>query len=292
SLHKRGIINYLGCVRFKKEKLQGTFIAKEIRNSYLDANNNFDITNYLVEDRLNVLSDEKFTLPAYYNELQHGSKVKYSDFIDHYISKWSKKITIRVLISLRNQPDLIYSQFIQKIIYLNKIADISNFDSFNLLFFNNVDKFKVYDYNQVLENLTKYISKESIYFIIFEDLRSGSNDYYDTLKKALDYKGLLPIEQLDQQEFRSRQKNDIGVKVKVFKPRMSILKSFISYTPDPLKLSQKMTNRLFIQQDVIIPFLNDEEREDLLTYYSEKNKIFWGHVDIPMSKGINYGYFK
>ena len=76
-----GLINYLGCVRFNAKRFTGKDFANVLRKSYLDESEDPDISPYLVEGKLNVLSDEKFTLPGYFVELQHNSNATPFTFI-------------------------------------------------------------------------------------------------------------------------------------------------------------------------------------------------------------------
>ena len=292
ELHQMGLINYLGCLRFNKSKFGGTDITNSLRKSYYIFDNEFDILPYLVEDKINVISDEKLTLPSYYLNLQHDSNASPFDFIKNYISRFNQNINVSILISIRNQADLIYSQFLQKYKFLYHEASIKHFETLKDLVSNSSRGFEVYNLNLLIDQFTNQIDKKVIHVVIFESLKDDDNIYYfKSLSKALNGIDVNIIQSLFLKEiFRNRNSKDNGNEISFYKPKFPWLGKIFKFRMKPNNILQRFSNKLFIESFITIPFINEMDAEEILRFYNNDNKIFWKKMNLPNDLGIRYKY--
>jgi len=294
ELHQLGLINYLGCLRFNKSKFGGTDITSSLRKSYFILDNEFDILPYLVEDKINVISDEKLSLPSYYLNLQHDSKASPFDFIKNYISRFNQNINVSILISIRNQADLIYSQFLQKYKFLYHEASIKHFETLKDLVSNSSRGFEVYNLNLLIDQFTNQIDKKVIHVVIFESLKDDDNIYYfKSLSKALNGIDVNIIQSLFLKEvFRNRKSKESGVEISLYKPNFLWIEKLFKFRMKPSNILQSFNNKLFVEKLITVPFINKSDKDEIFRFYNSDNKIFWGKMNLPNNLGIKYKYFK
>jgi hypothetical protein len=185
-LHKQGKINFLGAAWELEAIHNSTFYPfskhknKIIRDGGLShaevVNLREKVEALLIENKLNVLSDENLSSPIYSNI----SNILYN------LKQIFINCDVKLLISLRSPVDLVFSFYVQSYsvrFYHDKHRD--TFEKFAQHLLNNVDSkecwgFLFEDYLALVDN---YFSNTSI--MLFEDLINDQDYYFTTLSTLL-----------------------------------------------------------------------------------------------------------
>jgi hypothetical protein len=232
-------------------KIRGDFLqAKKLDLQYLDECSK--------EGVLNVLSDEIFLLNKFYLNIQHHSNYDIYDFVQDSLRDLQSKFDLKILVTLRNQTDLMFSQLIQKFKYLFQEYKIKSFDHFLDKFF--IEIREQYDYSKLELTLADYISSDKVKWFFFEDFTHKGESSKSLLM------GLLNCTQEEvwnslESNYRERKTNSKekkGVNVKVHKSTFSFLFKYIS----PKSIINRISNRLFYSCNMSFLKPNKVQREN------------------------------
>jgi hypothetical protein len=211
QLHKMGKINFLGRTvtsthkKLLKEGFTQDWVV-DFRKHFI-MNRNLPLPKYELSDNLlNVISDEDLTVPAIFNHIQFGVEKNPLDFVEplHELLKEADEVTI--LITIRNQADLIPSSYLQKYRYIYLHQPDFTFDSFihngNGGF--KAETFQAFNFLEVADKYAR-VFKAKVVPIIFEDLKYDKHYFFNQLAILLniDEKELLDI--IGNKHFRNRK---------------------------------------------------------------------------------------
>jgi len=237
TLHKKGFIN-LSTWRLNSdnEELRDRpssrlFIGEKILSNYIKFS----------KDKINILSDESFTAPVKLRKNNFGE-----DIIDpiHFPLMLKKQIQDNYgdniefipLIIIRNQQDLIYSQYVEE-------YNLKVYKGIDLLFDKNgnidLKGFEVYKYYNYISELQKVFGQESIKCLIFEEIvrdPKGICQLFDDIK-TIDCSDIKKM--ISQSHVNKKNKDSFGY-----------------FTKD---LNHH------------IPFLNDAQKDTIRNFFLEDN---------------------
>jgi len=169
ELEKKGKIKYFAYRKKKKdEKLtlrpsSRLFLNKNILNRYMSFS----------RKKINILSDESFTVPLKIRNNNFGENIKnpiqFPKILKRQIKKKFKKdkINIKAFVVLRNQADLIFSLYVEE-------YNLKEYKNIDILFENNtlnLEGYEILNYYKYYKVLSKTFGKKNIKFLFFEDLK-------------------------------------------------------------------------------------------------------------------------
>lgn len=171
ALHKKKAINYLGKIQLKGQS-NSSFPVQEIVKSILnDDEINFEekfiyhkkrVKGALNESVVNVLSEERLSLAEQYDLSVVFGRLK----------RVFEGCHVSVLLFIRNQPDMIYSLYVQMFGYYYKW--IENNDTIkkyyeNIINDNDDDRYQ-FNYLKIVGLVKKYFGENDMCVLFYEDL--------------------------------------------------------------------------------------------------------------------------
>ena len=179
-------------------------------------NQNYKILN---PTKLNVISDESLTAPLRLRKVNYGPDIIDPLFFPELIKKEFKNhleegFKIKILVVLRNQFDLLYSQYVEEYkLVLNKKS--------NLLFDKNhkvdLKDLEIYDYALYLDKLEESFGRENITIAFFEDLKNDLKNFSYQIATLLNYDEKEVAEILLKYHINKKNKNNKGYITEVSK---------------------------------------------------------------------------
>ncbi len=141
--------------------------------------------NEFDQKKINLISTEKY--------LTYGYKsFKEIYLIKKYLTAMIKNIDFKIFYMVRNQYDIIFSQFHHGNFLLKKQLGITEFKEliYSMNKINNSKKeilefFKLYDYFAIYDELKKIFGKENIEILEYEDFKNNPQDFFLNLSKIL-----------------------------------------------------------------------------------------------------------
>lgn len=207
------------------------FNYNKILDSYLD----------FKDDVVNILSDESFTAPIKLRKNNYGDKIadpfSFPDLIKKQIlSIYGDKVEFIPLIMIRNQADLIYSQYVEEY-NLKKYKDI------DLLFDRdgNIDLngFEIYNFYRYLTVLNSTFGEENVNLLLFEEWKRDFIGCCDKVSKLIGVSSDLVQSLMSNSHVNKKKKSDSGY-----------------YTKDG---------------STIIPFLNSTQKDEIKSFFLDDN---------------------
>lgn len=177
------------------------FQGKSILKEYLD----------FKPDILNILSDESFTAPIRLRRNNFGNELKhpysFPQKIKEQIDDQFDVVNYHCLIVLRNQTDLLFSQYVEEHNLLKYKEVNLLFDKDNKL---NLEGYDIYYYSTYLKILEKVFGPGSVTILFYEDLKNGEQDFFRGLSNCLPIsEGEIKTE-LQSSRFNVKVKNKEG----------------------------------------------------------------------------------
>lgn len=315
KLHEMGRINYLGRTIKSTDKLYGkcTFrgddLVPNIRRSLtLNQPQNIDLSK-LSTEKINVISDENLTLHGYFNLCRFGIKNDPLLYPNKIKACLGDDVDVSLMVTIRNQTDLIFSSFIQMYRFIYNSKDKLSFEKF--IFQHDADEvdlnfLRIYDSNKVVNN---YINtfKANCEVFFFEDVKNDLNSFCTKLAE------LLPATSTEIEAFfgskHYRKKKTEGSQVLVSINERNKLFIFLSKFVDKSKLQYYLEKRYYYKlgpllrlekaifkkgngknQKVKIPLPSDDQRKLLTLAFQESNLSLANRFDLDIEKMYRYGY--
>ena len=208
ELEKKKKIKYFSWRKNRKdEKLifrpsSRLFLKKNILNSYMSFSRKM----------INILSDESFTAPVRLRKNNFGKHIrnpyKFPKILKMQIkNKFKKdKINIKAFAVLRNQADLIFSQYVEEY-NLKKYKNVDILFKDNSL---NLDGYEIYKYYQYYKVLVETFGKENVRFSFFENLKKKPSFFCNQLSNLINIRCKEIINLLKKKEVNKKRKNQFG----------------------------------------------------------------------------------
>ena len=209
----------------------------------------------LDNERINIISDESLTAPFalrkynFGNEITHA--VKFPEVIKD-IYKNQNVDTIEVLMVIRNQADLLYSQHVEEYkLVIEERGNLLYRDDGSL----NLGEFDSYHFSDIIKAWSK-IGKVNILF--FEDIKHNFSSYVEQMA------AILNCSEQELKQLYSTQKVN----------------------------AKKKTNKGYLTEksNILVPFLSEFEKEQIRQYFHESNMELIELLGVSKSKLIDYGY--
>ncbi len=289
-------INYLG--RFPNRKIShNRLIIKILNYDNKEFESNFDKlvneTKNLPIDisKTNLISDEFFLLNDFlYNRITIENSIE-------RISRLCKssEIELKILFSVRNQTDIIKSIFsVTFLTSLNtnctKIIDLISKKKTDTYTHNFVSSL---NYQGLYQKISKFLDKDNIKFVFFEDLQINPTNYFEQISNILniDYDQSLKLtKNLHAHEMNDQISNDPRLSTKyqmfIYKVRKFRLRSTLE--PNFLLKISNFFKKVFLksstkkkdvyknrdQLEAGLMILNKNEKK-IKNYFNETNKKFF-----------------
>lgn len=310
KLHEKGIINYLGrTVKSThsssiKSQFKGIDWAVEIRKKFLFGRKFSNESLTLREDIINVLSDEDLSIHPYFHLAQFGVNVD-----THKIAYILKDIIpvgteIVVLLTIRNQANLIKSCFLQKyrFIYLyDKGLSFHNFlyNNDNCL---NEMAIRSYDFSIIAKHYMKVLDAQ-IRILFFEDIRNDPESFFSLLGSIIQVPTNDLINLMENAHFRNRslKSNSESVNVTSSAHLGKFIELFIGKEKFRFYWAKKtymrkslfvnFFNKLFLgKKRVPYPNLNQFDSKSISESFYSFNLAFAKEFGCSIEKMQKYGY--
>lgn len=309
NLHKVGKINFLGRtvtsthIKLFEERFDQDWVVDFRKHFIMDKklpNAKYELSDTL----LNVISDEDLTVPAIFNRIQFGIEKKPIDFVEPLYELLRDAQEVTILITIRNQADLIPSSYFQKYRFIHQYQPDLTFESFihNDSGGVNYDTFQAFNFLYVADKYER-IFKAKIVPLIFEDFKFDKPYFFHQLASILDISQEDLLKITGNKHFRNRKAlgriesatirfpNKIGrlVEKVIGKKRARRFFSFHWYMRNSALLS--LEKNLFLsKRNVHLPEIKEESRHFIKSTFIECNLAFaekYG-VDIERMKKYNY----
>ena len=192
GLHNSGIINYLGRTtksthtRSGKSSFQGNDIVPNLRRHFVLNEKLSFLTNYLDKEKLNVISDEDLTFHGFFQKAQFGVEVNPLDYPVKLNEILGDDVEVELLVTIRNQPDLIFSCFAQKYRFVRKNIGKMSFKEF---IENKPDSFfDIFRFHTTTSLYAQTFNSE-VNILLFEDLIRDQETFWNRLSQVLSTTG-------------------------------------------------------------------------------------------------------
>jgi hypothetical protein len=306
-LHKGGYINFLGRSRNSNSdyfEQAGTFSRSLFKDNELD-----DHILKFSSDVLNILSEETLTFPTFLKEKQWKSSLtKSTEFPSAIQNKLKGKVDdIEILVTIRNQPSLIYSLYVTKYRYF--LDDIKPSVPSNSLFEADgsfkKDLFSIYYFSEVLKKYADTFGKDKLHIVLFEDFKADKNSYYQQLAKIIDVekdlveKSLNGVHHRKKEELKSGYKREFKDYTRTGQIVRKMEDSFFKF--DSVKKLEKKYNSnkyvTFVKNNYLtnkrvysIPKLTTEQKESIINEFKESNLELANEFNLNTEKLKNFNY--
>lgn len=221
KLHEQGKINYLGRTiksthtRDGKSLFSGIDWVWHFRQHYIAGKALKKCSISLSLNKLNVISDEDLTFHDFFHNAQFDKEVDLNFLPAKIKNILGNDVNVQVLMTLRNQTDLIFSSFLQKVgLVKANIGDCSFSDYLeNKYLYKNksqIEHLENYNFIKMASRWESVFSKK-INILLFEDLKEDKEFFFAGLSSLLK----IPLDELlelaDQKHYRKRDKSNANI---------------------------------------------------------------------------------
>lgn len=313
KLHNLGKINYLGRTvtsthnKWGMSRFNGNdLVVKMRRNLLFGEKFKFD-SNSLSKDKINVISDEDLLFHDFFHSNQFGVSVDHFTFPDKIKNMFEGKVEVRILLTLRNQTDLIFSCFSQKI---NSLPLSLRSNSFYDFLINKTkhrsrsiqEHLRLYDFHSMKRLWERDLSKK-ISYLFFEDIIHDKTTFLSSLAGVLKVSPLECEECLGSRHHRKKNKSgDFVIRYSRCLSLVGRLFGVLSGNHNFLFLLEKRyyiryslyikyESRLLMRNTVFKVGLPSEDEKLLIKLAFTESNIKWPletGVDIKKLKAYNY----
>jgi hypothetical protein len=311
KLHNQGKINFLGRTTksthslWGNSKFSGEDWAVHIRKHFI-----FDKPLPaeffpLRDDVLNVLSDEDLTIHSFFHHAQFGLKKNPLETASLLKNLSGQADEVSILLTLRNQVDLIESCFLQKYRYIYTNAKDVGFRDFILNSDGNLrlDTAEIFDFNNVTSHYSS-IFNNKVNLLIFEDLKHNKEVFFEKLGRIMQMDGKALLKVFGGEHFRQKGVKIEKGKVKVSEPSVlgTIFCRMNGEKPGPAfftkrwylsySVFQNLEKKLFVKTRIInTPEISLEEKQAIFNFFKDRNRQFALENQLDLKNLSNYGYF-
>jgi hypothetical protein len=313
TLHNQGKINYLGRtiqsthVGTGRSNFDGVDWVWDLRRHY-NIGKKLEYDNSVLKaDILNLISDEDLTFHDFLNYAQFGKSHNHENLPQWLKNILGSDVEVSIVLTLRNQVDLIFSSYLQKLNFLKFFIGDYSFTDFlnNKYAYQDRDvksHLSLYDFNYIT-NLwqTEFSSKINVMF--FEDLSKDQETFFSELAN------LLPASSNELQKLggkknhRKRDKSNdyITVRYKSLSRFSRLITLFVNKRKfesffkrrqqREFSLFLKFENRLLFKSVIMkVPKPTEKEQKFIKDMFHTSNIEFAKENDIDLKKMNKYNY--
>jgi len=301
ELYKQNKINFLGKTLLGFNKAQDML-------EHIMLNKKIDSNIKLSENKINVISEELLSSTFWY--LDRNKDIIYLSLSDMayraYMSFKDYKSVKKIILSIRNYPDLIYSFYVE-----NYISNFRYFDDLNTPqkflehLFNNTEKytpfFEMFYFSNVLDSYAKYFGKENMEIFFYEDLVNKEKIYYEKWAKLLNM-NVDVIENLFETKENVKKKGkkgyiielDYGYLLSAFLHETGLIKIY-SKVRDNFIIRSVSKNiytilKRRIKEKIEFEKFDDVTKQKIREFFKEDILKVAEKYDLDMNKLKKYGY--
>lgn len=299
-LQKEGRLSYLGpgCEEGFDERWL-------FENLFFNLNPN-SIYGRLSKEIISIISHEYFTLPA--DNYQRKYNVNYFDplilpeIIANLFSDKNDKIII--LVTLRSQQTLIYSQYVQQYkLFMNDKKNNSFARHLHTGLYEHKSLFAPYHFVNILNYYASCFGKENIKILLFEDLLNDRDIFFsglsdilsvdvETIKSCLEYKHINIKEKTPGGYIVKKKRKTVAGKINRYFGQDNFIRQYYKY----LKARQvdnaiiNWFEKKFNQKEIIIPKPTEKQKELICNEFRDGNILLSTVFGVDREKLKLYGY--
>jgi hypothetical protein len=313
KLHNQGKINYLGRttqsthVGIGQTGFKGIDWVWDLRRHYkIGSRLKYD-KSVLKSDILNLISDEDLTFHDFFNYVQFGTAKSIENLPQWLKEVLGNDVTVSVVLTLRNQVDLIFSSYIQKLKYVKFfIGDYSFTDflhnKFGYLDRDVVSHLRLYNFNYIT-NLWQSEFSCKINFLFFEDLSIDPETFFSELANLLPASSDELQNLVSKKNYRKRDKSNDYIVVSYqdfskFSRLITLLVNkrkfenfFAKRQQKKFSLILKLEKRIIFKSMIIkVPKSTVKEQKFIRDMFHESNLEFAEANSINLNKMTKYNY--
>lgn len=267
--------------------------ARMLRNQGTVFNDYYDI-----KPGITYISDEIVLMPTPFSafddsiELKLKALKKYLDTI--------KPDSYKIVFSIRNQRDLLYSLGVQRYDYLRSSGykNIEGFYKANNSF--DYNKFFELDYYRLITKIYQLFNKKNVSVLLFEDYLYDKNKYYQDISNAflIDYHFVKA--NLENKHFNQKKKSDNGYYGEYKSSIFYMLLKRIAYLPIVSKFRNSINQKQWYvdfryklknkKKQFHLPYMSDELKNEIFKSYLPSNHKMAELLDVDFEKLNRYGY--
>ena len=163
-------------------------------------------------DRLNVLSNESFTSPVRLRQNQFGLDIENPIQFPNLIKKqvealYGSNIHWSVFVSIRNQKELIYSQYVEE-------YNLKKYRNIDIVFDDdgevNMSGYEIYRFASYLKILNAIFGKENVNLLLFESIKFKFDEYCSQVAKVFELKSHFVKKALQNNHINQKLKTSKG----------------------------------------------------------------------------------
>lgn len=313
KLHELGKINYVGRTinsthtRFGNSKFKGYDWVWHIRR-HLILGEQMRFTNELLKDGvINVMSDEDLSFHDFFHYSQFGRPINHSDFPGRLKDILGNGVEIRLMVTIRNQPDLIFSCYIQKLRFIMQYLGNYSFNDFlnnrhEYLNRSQADHLMLFNFDYWIQLWEQTFEVESNVFL-YEDLINDKISFFHKLAELLNLEANDLIGTMGEEYRRKRDKTRsvLNISYKTLNPFGKLLSKLYPGRSFERSLERRfyMRSNLFLNfqkrlffryKNAKVPKISSERRTELQKYFKESNMALARKKRISIDKLYAYGY--
>lgn len=315
KLHNSGKINFLGRTiksshaKYGRKKFRGKDWVWDLRQ-YLFAGKKLKVNNSVIKPNiLNVMSDEDLTFHDFFHFIQFGKHVNHYNLPNKLKEIIGENVEVNIMITLRNQVDLIYSSYLQKCKIVRTYLGDYSFNDFlkNKANYSNRsadEHLKLYDFNIIAE-FWESSFKTNLQVLLFEDFVEDKSVFFSKLSRILpanenELKSLLGTKHYRKKDktrlFNSsyyKKLKGLGKIIGLFLGELNFLRF--------LERRYHMRNNFYLgfEKKVLIKHISvkidkpsSAENEYIRDFFNESNLDFAKSHNLDLQKLKKYNYIK
>jgi hypothetical protein len=307
DLHQKYKLNFLGRSSEpifngpvqNRERFNNIWQIPQLNSKFNKKIDVLKIKSFLFEDKLNVVSDENYTLACSAIGL-NSAPFNYNEYFIPLLQKLKASgVDCSVLLVIRNQSDLIHSLFVHWFHYLRKSNHHLSFDEYWERIKENDEFRQQFEHDTIIKELQQILGFEQIHVLFFEQIQTNRKEFnYGLLKSiSLEEESVL-IDILTSKNLNQKESNESGKRSKestksIVPPRLhKLLVKFLGNTDNSNTSFIRRAIRPFTLQKEswVIPHLNEVQRDDIIHEFARSNRNLVNYLSVTEADLKKWGY--
>ena len=265
------------------------------------------VDEVLREGVLNVISDEELSFHDFFQYAQFGIEADHNEFAARFGKLIGNKFDLSLLVTVRNQPDLIFSCYAQKYRFVKQYLGDLSFSDFlsnqhGHLNRSEKEHLALFDFEHWI-GLWESQFNVRAKVIFYEDLLHDKTAFFSDLSDSLsiDPEDLDTLIELKHRRQRNQTQEEISIPVKGLSSFGRSLGALWSGEDFERRLEKRfhmrsslflnLVKRLFYRYDhIVIPKISEQERTRIKRHFQDSNLNFALKRNLSLDKLLAYGY--